>query len=71
MNLYARGIIMDHGLFGLAMLKLVGIVITLVISTILATVNWPSSWVKHTAIFVLLVGSAVSLVGAWSWICVF
>ena len=64
-NLVAQGILLSHGFAGLSIFKLAGVTLVLVIAAMLARK------VKYLDIPVLLVGSLVSLVGAYSWLCVF
>jgi len=70
-NLVARGILLSHGFAGLSTFKLAGVAFILVLCTVLAHREWSKPWGKHLDLPVLLAGSMVSLIGAWSWICVF
>jgi len=70
-NAVARGILISHGFSGLSIFKLAGVAFILVLCSVLTHVKWDRPWVKHLDMPILLVGSLVSLVGAWSWICVF
>jgi len=70
-NTVARNILLSHGFYGLSMFKLAGTAFILVLCAVLTRREWSRPWGKHLDIPVLLIGSIVSLVGAWSWICVF
>ena len=71
-NPIAQDVILSHGFTGLSIFKLAGMAFTLVLCAILVRVRWEDLWVnRYVPPLILLVGSIVSLVGAWSWICVF
>jgi len=70
-NAVARGILLSHGFPGLSIFKLAGVAFILALCSVLTRREWSKPWGKHLDIPVLLIGSVVSLVGAWSWVCVF
>jgi len=70
-NPVAHNILLNHGFVGLSIFKLVGTGFVLALCRVLAHKEWNKPWAKHLDTPILLLGSAVSLIGAWSWMCVF
>lgn len=67
-NKIAQDILMNHGISGLFVYKFGGVVFVLLILTVLIRVNWDKPWVKHMVPVLLLLGIAISLIGAWGWL---
>ena len=65
-NPIARAILVAGGPLGLGVYKLGGVCVVLVLIALLA--GHRKTWVRLTASLLLLLGTAVAAIGAWSWL---
>jgi len=70
-NPVARDILLSQGVTGLSLFKLGGVAFVLAWCAMIVRIKWGKPWGKHLDTPILLAGVCVSLVGAWSWVCVF
>ena len=67
-NPIARGILVNNGIRGLSIYKFGGVLFVLVILALLTRIGRVCSWVRYTVPILLLLGIAVGMLGAWSWL---
>ena len=71
-NPIARAILLNHGTVGLSVFKLGWAAVAVILIATIAQMEWEDRWVsRYIPTLLLLLGSLVSLAGAWSWIDVF
>lgn len=67
-NPIARDILMGHGTSGLLLYKFGGVLFVLIMTVLLTRLDRISPWIGYIVPILFLLGIAISLLGAWSWI---